>query len=271
MNQPSRLKLSIFWMLVPTFVLMLGPAPWTLAQDDAAPQVEKKKPTSDLDKELLEGLGEDLLDGLPDLGPAKKPEQPKTKDGEAGPPKGSDIEGPGIEGADGEDIGQAGESNDPLTRIGQQMRKVENRIAQHDASDGTQQLQDEIITGLDKLIEQAKQQQNSPQNSSSKKKPGSQRSKVKQSDQTAGQKPGDGSGKTSNKPSQDSSDRLGADAQSKVDMQQMRDLIKDVWGNLPERMREQMNQDAVEEFLPKYRLQIEEYFKRLAEEQEEGR
>jgi hypothetical protein len=41
--------------------------------------------------------------------------------------------------------------------------------------------------------------------------------------------------------------------------------------NLPERMREQMNQDAVEEFLPKYRLQIEAYFKRLAEEQEEGR
>jgi hypothetical protein len=267
MNKPFQLGYPILWLLfLPLCVFALGSANWAWAQEGEAPKVEKKKPASDLDKELLEGLGEDLLDGLPDLGPAKKPEQPKTNGDQPGPPKGSDIEG-----LDGEDIGQPGESTDPLTRIGQQMRKVESRIAQHDTSDNTQQLQDEIITGLEKLIEQAKQQQNSPQNSSSKKKPGSQRSKVKQSDQPAGQKQGDGSGNTSSKAAQDSSERLGADANGKVDMQQMRDLIKDVWGNLPERMREQMNQDAVEEFLPKYRLQIEEYFKRLAEEQEEGR
>ena len=252
-------------------LLLLPPLLCLLANIALAdpPAAESKKPASDLDRQLLEGLGEDLLDGLPDLGsdlarPEKKPAA--SQPDEPGPPRGKDIEG-----LAGEDLGSAGESSDPLTRIGQQMRKVERRIAQHDASTGTQQLQQEIIAGLDKLIEQAKQQQNSPQNASAKKQPGSQRSKVKQSEQQAGQKPGDGSGATSQKPAQDSSDRLGPDDARQVDMRQMRDLIKDVWGNLPERMREQMNQDAVEEFLPKYRLQIEEYFKRLAEEGEGSR
>jgi hypothetical protein len=207
-----------------------------------------------------------LFDDLPDLGPTKKPQQPATTGDQPGPPKGADIEG-----LEGEDLGQSGESTDPLVRIGQQMRKVERRMAQHDASENTRQLQQEILANLDKLIEQARQQRNSPQNSASKKQPGSQRSKVKQAGEPAGQQPGDGSGETSNKPAPDSSERLGPDETRQVDMQQMRDLIKDVWGNLPERMREQMNQDAVEEFLPKYRLQIEAYFKRLAEEQEAGR
>lgn len=267
MKSMSKVRHWLLALLTAAVVLLGSPwkaTAWQEPPAEASPA--KKKPTSELDKQLLEGLGEDLLDDLPDLGPAKKPAAADPAGDQPGPPQGQDP--PEI---DGEDIGQAGESTDPLTRIGQQMRKVERRIAQHDASDATTQLQQEIITGLDKLIEAAKQQQNSPQNSSGKKQPGSQRSKVKQSDQPAGNKPGDGAGNTSPKPAQDSSDRLGPDANSKVDMQQMRDLIKDVWGNLPERMREQMNQDAVEEFLPKYRLQIEEYFKRLAEEGEEGR
>jgi hypothetical protein len=43
-------------------------------------------------------------------------------------------------------------------------------------------------------------------------------------------------------------------------------LLKDAWGNLPEREREQMLQAPAEKFLPKYELLIERYYKRLAEE-----
>ena len=270
-RHPTVLRSLLLVCLSLTLVANLSAEP----PEPEEPQPAKNEPAepgktapSALDQQLLEGLGERLLDDLPDLvlgEPAgKKPNEGDTP----GPPKGQDIEG-----LAGEDLGQAGESNDPLTRIGQRMRKVENRIAQQDASKDTQTLQEQIIADLDEMIKQAQQQQKSQSKSSaSKKPPGSQRSKVKQpGQQQAGNKPGDGAGQTSQKPASDSSDRLGPDEMREVNMDQMRDLIKDVWGNLPDRMREQMNQDAVEEFLPKYRLQIEEYFRRLAEEPAENR
>ena len=46
-------------------------------------------------------------------------------------------------------------------------------------------------------------------------------------------------------------------------------MMKDVWGQLPERAREQMLQSPPEKFLPKYELLIEKYYQRLAEEQPE--
>ena len=53
-----------------------------------------------------------------------------------------------------------------------------------------------------------------------------------------------------------------------VDMDQMRAVIKKLWGELPQHQREQMLQLPIEEFLPKYQLMIEEYFRRLAEEKQ---
>jgi hypothetical protein len=43
----------------------------------------------------------------------------------------------------------------------------------------------------------------------------------------------------------------------------MQDLLKNVWGELPPRLRQQMLQSSMEQFLPKYELLIEEYFKTL--------
>ena len=45
------------------------------------------------------------------------------------------------------------------------------------------------------------------------------------------------------------------------------ELVKDLWGQLPQRMREQLLQSSDDEFLPKYRQELEEYFRALAEEQ----
>ena len=42
--------------------------------------------------------------------------------------------------------------------------------------------------------------------------------------------------------------------------------MKELWGALPERARQQMQQLPVEDFPPKYERLIEEYFRRLAEE-----
>ena len=43
--------------------------------------------------------------------------------------------------------------------------------------------------------------------------------------------------------------------------------MKSLWGNLPVRSREQMLQSFSDEFLPKYEIEIEQYYRRLSEEQ----
>jgi len=40
--------------------------------------------------------------------------------------------------------------------------------------------------------------------------------------------------------------------------------MKDLWGKLPERQRQQMLQPLREDFLPKYASEIEAYFRALA-------
>jgi hypothetical protein len=45
-------------------------------------------------------------------------------------------------------------------------------------------------------------------------------------------------------------------------------LLKDFWGHLPPHAREQMLQSHSDEFLPQYELEIEQYYKRLSEENE---
>ena len=47
-------------------------------------------------------------------------------------------------------------------------------------------------------------------------------------------------------------------------------MVKALWGHLPERSREQMLQSFSDEFLPKYELEIEQYYRRLSEEQGEA-
>jgi len=53
---------------------------------------------------------------------------------------------------------------------------------------------------------------------------------------------------------------------SKTAREEARATMKRLWGGLPERARQQMLQLPVEEFPPKYEEQIEQYFRRLAEE-----
>jgi hypothetical protein len=43
------------------------------------------------------------------------------------------------------------------------------------------------------------------------------------------------------------------------------ELVKDLWGHLPERQRQQILQPLGEDFLPRYATEIEEYFRALAD------
>ena len=76
-----------------------------------------------------------------------------------------------------------------------------------------------------------------------------------------------GSGRTA---ARDSTDRLDKSTAKPVDKGEVNEMVKALWGNLPERDRQQMLQSFSDEFLPKYELEIEQYYRRLSEEQGEN-
>ncbi|MEX0936735.1 MAG: hypothetical protein WDZ59_02665 [Pirellulales bacterium] len=152
----------------------------------------------------------------------------------------------------GEDIGQPPQQV-ALQRVGAQMQAVQQRIGQRDMSPATRQVQDQIVGDLDSIIDRLTQQ---IQAAASARQPAEQES-------TAG--PGDSDSRTAASDSR--SDTQSDPAPDKpVDMAAMQSVMQRLWGHLPPRAREQMMQNSVERFLPKYEVEIERYFQRLAEE-----
>ena len=252
------------------------------AESKAKPKPPAAKPAEpSLDEALLRDLDNELLDGAGDLKPDPLPTRPakpsKAASGDAGKPAekpapaGDDAAEPLIDGEailDGEDLGS--EAEDPLSRVGRQMRRAEELIERLQSPDKTAKLQQQIVQDLERLAQQLEKQ-------CQQQKPGSGQKSGMQ--QTAGRKevmqPGTQQGKEPGKenegPVKDSTDRLGKNNVQKADMAAMKDLMKDLWGQLPLRDREQMLQSSPEQFLPKYELLIEKYYKRLAEQQKSQR
>ncbi|MEM6331687.1 MAG: hypothetical protein AAF790_15760, partial [Planctomycetota bacterium] len=177
--------------------------------------------------------------------------------------------------AAGEDLGAAEPS--PLAKVLASMAAARGKIR---TGAGAREPQQQVITQLDEMIRQAEKQCkqcNNPSSSSrgGKKPQQSKRSQPKPGEQQANQpkpgqpKPGQakpGQPKPGQQAGQQSQVRLGK-AQGRVgEGRPASELMKEVWGRLPERLREQMLESSSGEFLPQYREEIERYFRRLAEE-----
>jgi hypothetical protein len=151
------------------------------------------------------------------------------------------------------------EDDDPLLRIARQMQRA-GQLLEGEAGKGAASVQKDIVDELDRLIAQAKKQCKSGacQNSSN------------QSTRTASgsPKPSGNSQKPGRSPGERQADRTTSTPAKRVDPAEMQQLLKRVWGDLPERIREQVLQLPSEEFLPKYETLIEEYYRRLAEGRE---
>jgi hypothetical protein len=160
------------------------------------------------------------------------------------------------------ELGAAAEKEDdnPLAEIARQMRDAQRRIARLDSGPATQQLQRQIVDDLDRLIEQARkssgQCQSQSQSTSPKSPTGSPRP---QPNARTTQHP-------NKNPPTNTSTHTDKPARRKPDAAATQAIMKRLWGTLPERQREQMLQSPVEEFPPKYELEIEDYFRRLSEE-----
>lgn len=205
---------------------------------------------SKLDEELMESLDSELLEGLETIPP-------------------EDSAGPTTERGDKPAPDIATSDEDAFTRISKRMHEAERMIPRAESSRNTKKLQKEIVSDLDKLIAELEQQCKKCQGgASSSSKPSGQQTAKRESVKQPSQKPSDGE-HDSKTPAKDSTEKLGKDEVRKADMEEMKGLLKDLWGQLPAKAREQMLQSSPEEFLPKYELLIEEYYRRLAEKQEE--
>ena len=155
---------------------------------------------------------------------------------------------------------------EPILEIVREMREAGTRIGQADAGAATQQIQRQIVADLDRLIEQARKKAGQCSPSAGQPPPGAPRSSVSPPSSkpgAAGQKPG-------NRPAASTAKRpSGGGRTAKADAAETRAVIKRLWGMLPQHEREQMLQLPAEDFPPKYELQIEDYFRRLAEEGQE--
>jgi hypothetical protein len=158
------------------------------------------------------------------------------------------------------------EADNPLLNIAQSMMQVRQRIVQTDAGPATLALQKQIVADLEQLIDQVRN--SAGQNSSS----------AARADQMSRRQPNNAtqakSGKDENqqpgaKPASESATQTTNKSRShKIDMQEMQGMMKELWGELPKRERQQVLQTPVEEFVPEYQDLIEDYYRDLAHEKE---
>ena len=142
--------------------------------------------------------------------------------------------------------------NDRLTQAVKHMQAAESSLTRQDDSREASGAQSQAIKDLEamitKLARQKSQCQGGGSKSASKPKPGKPKSG----------KAGSGSNPGNSSTSSQSGDLA-------ADLEATGKLVKDLWGHLPERQREQILQPLSEDFLPKYATEIEEYFRALAD------
>ena len=155
----------------------------------------------------------------------------------------------------------------PLARVRQGMQNAQALLAQPgvDTHSGTVKLagsvQQDVVSQLDQLIAELSKQCQCQ---------GGQCDKPPSPNPNGKPKPGNKAGTAAGRgkaPARESSDRLDRTTAQPVDKGDVNETVKELWGHLPERSREQMLQSFSDEFLPKYELEIEQYYRKLSEEQ----
>lgn len=212
-----------------------------------------------LDEQLLEDLG-DTARQPPDADDRSNKDEIRASEADgkpaAKPSKTRGLDDELLEGLEGEDVSLSGNQKDenPLVRLNKRMKQVEKRIAEAQSDARIQRLQDEISDDLRKMIAELERQcsQCKKQSAASSRRQASRPKSATNPDQQA-----------SDNSAQDSSNLMQSKETAKADRAKLQEMLKDVWGHLPPHLRQRMEQSANEEFLPKYELEIAEYYRSL--------
>lgn len=168
----------------------------------------------------------------------------------------------------------------PLSLVHSSMRSAAEQLGRGVAGPVTQKLQSDVLRQLAELIAEIESQDPSPESQRQREASTASQS---QSSETPTESPASSEERAPSDGSQPDAERQadsGSGAQDRpsqasgatavaVDLDDPQRLQQDVWGQLPEQMRKQMQSRMVESFLPSYRPQIEAYFRKLLESQEQ--
>ncbi len=184
---------------------------------------------------------------------AKRPPGAQTSVPESAPP-----------GNMARELGPAGKSEEenPLLDISRSMLQVSNLLRAGNSGPQTQQSQRQIADRLARLLQQLQQQsqQQGSQSSASRQRGAQQSGANTNNDRLAASQ-----AQSAKQNPQGAGNRAAAGQAQAADIQT---LLNSFWGELPERVRDQVTEPLAEEFLPKYRTLIEQYYRRLAEMRE---
>jgi hypothetical protein len=178
-----------------------------------------------------------------------------------------------------------------LTPISQRMHEAGGRIRQAGNMENALDLQQHVVADLDWLLREV-EKSGGPSKSPGGKESTAAAAKQSKGTAAAGRSPSPigpegtaqkqrggrsgepSSGTSGNEPGDastakgDGRGRTGEQA-SRPDLNVMHGRMKQLWGELPQHVRERMLQSPMEELPPKYEQAIEEYFRRLSQEKAE--
>lgn len=160
-------------------------------------------------------------------------------------------------GAAGEDLGQPPDPAIRLADVGRVMRQVESRLRQRDGSPATWALQQSIDESLARMIDELQPAQSGEQQA---RKQGDAQSELGNQNRKTGKESG------SSDPNSEPNSVPGRSPSPDSAMGQQRATwASDVWGSLPDHVRQRFNNLGDERFLPAYEEIIQQYYDRLSE------
>ena len=161
----------------------------------------------------------------------------------------------------GDQSGEADPDQDPLQRAIEGMRSAQQSIEQQDTSRKTRDLQKQVIKDLETLIKLARQRPpNSDPSQSQPRSPSQQRKKQKSKTEKSHAQ------KDKKDQSPDSEDRNDSEKDNQAKFARRRLRPGDIWGHLPSKLREKLQQHYNENYLPQYDDLVRRYFQALAEQ-----
>ena len=156
-----------------------------------------------------------------------------------------------------------GKPKNPLLQVAETMSEVPPRLNLRDSGAVTQHLQRQIVSDLEKLIEQAKKfGPNSGKKSNGRKPTGNGNKKPAQNPGKAPENP-PAAAQESNSQIRRKPEDIRAEEAAKAREQ----MIETFRAELQQHNRQKMLELPSEYFLPEYELEIEDYFRRLSEDQ----
>ena len=162
-----------------------------------------------------------------------------------------------------------------LDRAVNQMRNVSQRIESGEAGQETQQLQQQVLDDLTRLIELLKNQppppppnpNNQPPPKDNQQQQNQQNQQQNQQQQKQQQQDQQQQSETERQPAdgKNSEERLDEAREAQERAAARERMFKDIWGHLPEAVRNRLLNNFSEEYLPKYAPEVRRYFEELGQ------